>query len=265
MIKKLLVLSTLILFINTSSFSQSNYKIPVNNRVVLNFIEYVVYVDVLTTEKKIKPNDELYYFWFKGDNIKRTRGGFEGKLLHGEYIEFYANKDLKEKGNFIYGLKTGEWKKWYPEGQLECIIRWRNGTMKGKFIQFDLNGDVCMKGYYKDNKLNGKIITYSSEGSVLRYEKYSDGKLITGKQKSNKIRGKKNKEKEKIIYNKEQIADTNKITNFRTEEPLNENPVDTNKTLISKDQKQNKIPSEKELRDSKKKKQIRKRKLINEE
>ena len=59
-----------------------NMTIPINQRVILNFTDHVVYAEVLMVENKVKVQDDLYYFWYSANDVKMTRGGFDGKLLH---------------------------------------------------------------------------------------------------------------------------------------------------------------------------------------
>ena len=38
-----------------------------------------------------------------------TQGGYNGRLLNGDFRVFYPNKNLKENGNYQFGLKEGTW------------------------------------------------------------------------------------------------------------------------------------------------------------
>jgi hypothetical protein len=191
-----------------SAYSQKDIIIPVNQRVILNYADYTVYAEVMTVDNKIKPSDELYYYWFSANDIKRTRGGFDGKLLHGSYTEFYLNKNLKEKGEFRYGLKNKEWKSWHINGEYNEISNWKKGKRKGKYRLFDKNGNLTEEGNYKDDQLNGKVIKYKSAGGFV-VEKYKNGELKTKKERK-KIFGKKNRKpkapkKSKIDSELEQV------------------------------------------------------------
>lgn len=162
-IQNTLVIAILLIKI-PMGFAQKEIDIPLNQRVVLNFVDHVVYANILSTNKEIKPDLDRYYFWYSANDIKRTRGGFDGKLLHGEYIEFYPDKSLKEKGEFRYGLKHGIWKTWYPSGEIASIVRWKKGRMHGDFRYFDETGDLKKVGCYKDDELHGPVRTYLSDG-----------------------------------------------------------------------------------------------------
>lgn len=172
-------LPVLFFFILSSVFAQK-IEVPVNHRVVLNQIDHVIYADILSTDQEIDPDLDLYYYWFKANDIKRTRGGYDGSLLHGTYMEFYPDKDLKEKGEFRYGLKHGLWKTWFPGGELASIIKWKKGKLSGDFKLFNEEGELIKEGCYKNDELHGKLTTYLDKGDpeVCRYKK---GKIFKAK------------------------------------------------------------------------------------
>jgi hypothetical protein len=164
--------------------AQKSIEVAVNHTVILNYVDYVVYADVLANDRKVKPDLETFYYWYKANDIKKSRGGYEGKLLHGSYTEFYQNKNLKEKGNFKLGIKTGLWKSWHPNGELAALVNWKNGKMHGQFRLYDVSGNLLKKGKYKNDKLEGKVYSYSSD-AVSEVAKYKNGKLKVQKNKKN--------------------------------------------------------------------------------
>lgn len=147
-----------------AGYAQKEIEIPVSHRVVMNFQEYIVYADILASERKFNPKSGKYYFWYSANDIKRTRGGYDGKLLHGAYTEFFPDKNLKQKGMFRYGLKKGVWKTWYHSGEIESVVRWRKGSMQGGFRHYDEQGRLVRQGRHKNDLMHGKIDTFSSEG-----------------------------------------------------------------------------------------------------
>lgn len=174
--------------LSVGGFAQKEIEIPVNHRVVLNFHEYVVYADILASERKFKPKARRYYFWYNANDIKRTRGGYDGKLLHGEYTEFYPDKNLKRKGQFRYGLKKGTWKTWYHSGEIETVVRWKKGKMHGDFRYYDEEGRLVKQGSHRNDHVHGRIDTFLAGGEKER-EVYVKGvkKEPGGKKKKDAI------------------------------------------------------------------------------
>ncbi|WP_259071779.1 toxin-antitoxin system YwqK family antitoxin [Mucilaginibacter sp. X4EP1] len=75
------------------------------------------------------PKANLVYYWYYANGIHSTQGGFSGKLLDGQYSEFYLSKNLKEQGFFKKGLKQGPWKSWNEDGTLKEQTKWKNGVL----------------------------------------------------------------------------------------------------------------------------------------
>lgn len=183
-----LLLKILLLCTPVLSFSQKMPTIDALNRVILNHKDSIIYAHLLPDDesKKITASDKYWYNWYAQHDIKETRGGFDGKLLHGQYTEFYENKNLKKKGIFKKGLKKGKWKSWYKDGQLSEIVYYKNGLKDGKFILFNTSGEQVAKGKYdkgvkkkervKEEKKEKKDTVGVSDKKEIKSKKIKEGK-----------------------------------------------------------------------------------------
>jgi hypothetical protein len=116
------------------------------------------------------------YFWYSGNMIHSTQGGYSGKLLDGNYQEFYPSKGLKELGKFKKGLKQGLWKVWDEAGTLTQSITWKQGKKQGEFQYYNAQGTLKQSGKYQDDVMQGKVRNYVGSDSV-QVVKYKDGKV----------------------------------------------------------------------------------------
>lgn len=155
--------------------------------ITINYDDYTVKTQILSQNKTIKVNNELVYMWYGSQKIIETKGGYEGKLIHGKYTAFYLSNQLKEQGQIKYGLKTKEWKYWYPDGKLREVINWKNGRKNGKYLLYNDYGQLMAKSNFKDDKLNGKFYTYSQNGAISEKKVYKNGDEITPEIKVKKI------------------------------------------------------------------------------
>jgi len=64
------------------------------------------------------------FYWLVKDKIIETNANYSGKLLHGEYEEFYDNGQLAIKGKFKNGKKKGSWFHWDRSGELTSKHWW---------------------------------------------------------------------------------------------------------------------------------------------
>ena len=115
-------------FISLTAFAQKMpdegyYKV----RITLPDITILAEIDPISTNPATKP--DLFYYWYEANAIHSTQGGFSGKLLNGQYNEYYLNKNLKVQGGFKKGLKNGEWKSWNEDGTLAGSSTWKNGQL----------------------------------------------------------------------------------------------------------------------------------------
>lgn len=117
------------------------------------------------------------YFWYVSNAIHWTQGGFSGHLLHGQYQEFYADKNLREQGEFKNGLKDGIWQSWTEAGALKEYVTWKEGQRDGAFELYSSDGVLLQSGQYKKNLLAGKIRNYKGTDSV-QIVRYKAGKLV---------------------------------------------------------------------------------------
>lgn len=162
-----------LLFMSIGAFAQKYTDVAVNNRVILNKGEYIIYAEIAQSRSSREVSDDIFYYWYSANEVKRTQGGYDGKLLHGKYTEFYSDKDLRAQGKFSYGVKTGQWKMWHTNGNLSEIQVWSSSGRRAKFESFDVNGNLIRRGSYKNEKLHGIIKEIGPQKTVKR--KYRDG------------------------------------------------------------------------------------------
>ena len=90
--------------------------------VTVNYDDFTVKTQMLSQNKNVAVNNDLVNMWYGSRKIIETKGGYEGKLIHGKYAAFYLNNQLKEPGQINYGLKTKEWKYWFSDGKFREVI-----------------------------------------------------------------------------------------------------------------------------------------------
>jgi hypothetical protein len=118
--------------------------------------------------------------------------------LHGKYVSFYSNGELKSLGWFKQGQKIGEWKEWYDNGKPKKIMLFNddgyylkefykfNGTQlvkngNGHFRDNDILPGTTVKGEIKNGKQHGKwSISNHITGSRTAVETFDNGKFIEG-------------------------------------------------------------------------------------
>lgn len=132
----------------TGSFFYSQTK---NEPITLSINGVVTSVEV--TDKIKRVNVFETYFWYKLEQVIQTVGGYQGQLLHGQYIESYSSGQLKLKGCFYYGQQSGVWKYWNEEGKLQRLENWKKNKLHGKVYYFKEAGDIGVVKVFKKGVL----------------------------------------------------------------------------------------------------------------
>jgi hypothetical protein len=143
--------------------------------ITINFDDYTVKTQMLKENKNIRVNNDCMYMWYGSQKIIETKGGYDGRLIHGTYRAFYLNDQLKEQGQIKYGLRNKEWKYWYPDGKLKEVITWKKGVKNGAYYLYNDYGQLVAKSHFKNDKLHGNFYTYGPTGKITDKKKYKKG------------------------------------------------------------------------------------------
>lgn len=174
--------TSLLLNCNSTRFPKASE----NNRIVINSGDSIYTIHILNTasSEKIKAVSESFYYYYTFGSIKKTEGGFQGKLLDGDFTVENDSHLLLEQGGFDRGRKNGEWKNWHPTGYLKESIQWKDGRQQGKFYVYTPEGVLIQKGNYRKGKLHGDIISF--ENGQPKKVSYHDGEVVVPKPKKEK-------------------------------------------------------------------------------
>ena len=141
-------------FTTSSAQSLRKYEKPENQTIFINGNDSVLRFQI--SERKPKHyNFNRTYYWYKNNSILKTTGGGDGRTLHGDYTCFFPDNNLKEKGKFKYGLKTGTWIIWYNNGKMKEISNWCRGLLHGNISTFDMEGNKISTEKYRNGKKIG--------------------------------------------------------------------------------------------------------------
>jgi len=152
---KKLPISILLLFnllAYTAADAQTAIKDLITHKVIVNYTDHTI-VAYVKPSPNVRAFSNLQYYWFSGQSIQSSQGGYSGKLLNGYYEDFYANKNLKEAGWFSKGLKQGPWKSWDEKGLLKEECNWSAGQKNGIYRKYNNQGKLSQTGHYKNDSL----------------------------------------------------------------------------------------------------------------
>ncbi len=96
------------------------------------------------------------------------RGKEDGKWL-------YELGDHREEGEYIDGMRDGEWKSWYLNGQLKFEGKFIEDNPHGEHTWYWDNGKVKDKGTYVMGRKHGDWISYNEDGTPFLVITYENG------------------------------------------------------------------------------------------
>lgn len=162
-------------------------KLPVISIGTVRIVEndHTTVAELGEYQDQVKPQSSKTYYWYSGNRIQHTQGGFSGRLLNGTYSEYYLNKNLKQQGTYKNGLKDGKWKTWESNGLLIEEVTWKKGIKEGTYAYYDKKGRISESGKYHHDLMEGSILHYQGPDTVQQVN-YKKGLINNDTAKSKK-------------------------------------------------------------------------------
>ncbi len=160
------LLGLLLCFFPSNVLGQK-FEVPTDRKVIdKNGFKEIVY----TTKKTPYPRTSGIYHWYKTRGLHTSQSNYAGELLDGDYLKYYPDNQLAEKGVFKKGLKVSVWNTWHQNGILHTRSLWKNGRLSGRYVKWDSLGNTLEAGRYSRGFKNGKWIFYA-KGDTIQYKK----------------------------------------------------------------------------------------------
>jgi uncharacterized protein len=128
----------------------------------------------------------FHYHYNQNGSVDSTMIYDEGFLLekgktdslrrkYGKWTEYHVTGDLRGKGNYTAGKKTGDWQYFYSDGKVEQTGKYdANGLQEGPWKWYYENGKLMREEVYSKGKRNGGLVDYTEEGKVITKGEYTD-------------------------------------------------------------------------------------------
>jgi len=111
------------------------------------------------------------------DGVLIGKGIFDEKgREQGHWKEYHDTGELKAEGDYLNGVKVGEWKFFYPDGKTDQQGTYdQRGRAIGTWKWFYENGQLLREEKYTDGLRNGSLIEYDDAGNIITQGEYVDG------------------------------------------------------------------------------------------
>lgn len=125
------------------------------------------------------------YGFMHGDYISyypngqiRNKGSFFNADVHGEWEYYYENGQMSAKGSYLFGLSHGEWQGWHEDGTLYSSNTYEFGSKTGEQRLYQKNGELSNIYNYRFGELHGESRFFSYHGKLQMIRYYRHGELI---------------------------------------------------------------------------------------
>ncbi|MDR2868109.1 MAG: hypothetical protein LBV46_01020 [Bacteroidales bacterium] len=95
-------------------------------------------------------------------------------------VDYYDNGQKYVEGNYKAGLRDGEWKSYFKDGQIQSEVVYQNGEKEGNYTVYHENGKPYIKGQYKGGNCTGTWLFHAKTGIVANRLEAKDGVIICG-------------------------------------------------------------------------------------
>ena len=112
------------------------------------------------------------------DGVLIDNANFKDGERDGVTEQFYNDTGkLRVSANYKNGVLEGEFKAYYPNGNLQGEVNYVNGEMNGDFKEYHENKKIRLSGSYKNSLQEGEWKFYLEDGTLESIINYKDGEL----------------------------------------------------------------------------------------
>ena len=125
--------------------------------------------------------------YYDQDGALKVELIFLDDVIVGKYTKYFGktgNPDyinplqVKEEGNYVAGLKSGEWLEYYDVGGLAVREFYVKGKKSGPYLRYSPEGALILEAYYSNDLLDGAFKAYSFEMAVVEEGLYKSGDKV---------------------------------------------------------------------------------------
>ena len=107
---------------------------------------------------------------------------YADEVMEGNYILYYDNGNIKEKGSYSNNIKNGLWTEYYTNGNIKSTIDFIEGNgMYKSFYDLSDSKIIFEDGFYSNDQRNGRWTERNKNGFLIREYFLTNGRLDSNK------------------------------------------------------------------------------------
>lgn len=96
-------------------------------------------------------------------------------LKDGDFKSYFPEGQLKVSGFVEQGKRVGKWESYFPNGNKQSENNYVNGLLSGKTVVLYSNGQIMYIGYYNNGTPDGEWLYYDETGKMTKHLNYKSG------------------------------------------------------------------------------------------
>jgi antitoxin component YwqK of YwqJK toxin-antitoxin module len=126
---------------------------------------------------KIIKGNGIFYESHPSDTSKSILATYKNGILNGQYVQYFDNRKIEEKGQFKNGKTDGKWIYYYYYYGLSLVRNYKDGLPHGYFYRFSTLGDTTQVRYFVNGLEHGIRRDFEgAKGKVTLIEPWNMGK-----------------------------------------------------------------------------------------
>lgn len=122
----------------------------------------------------------------KGGKVSKDQGTFCVKaaqagnepVLHGPYIDFWANGQKQSEGQYLDGARSGRWTFWDANGVKTGETEFVAGDYSGTRVEYYSNGNKKLEQMWVKGKKEGLETAYAEDGKKIYEAEFKGGQSV---------------------------------------------------------------------------------------
>jgi antitoxin component YwqK of YwqJK toxin-antitoxin module len=116
--------------------------------------------------------DDIYSISISNNSLTLRKYLGNNKVI---YKYFKNNKLRKQYYSTTNGHQNGEYKEFYPTGQLSCITFKKDDKLDGFYDSWHRNGKTAIKCFFKEGNYMGEYKSCDKKGKIIYRTFYNNG------------------------------------------------------------------------------------------
>ncbi|MFA8451357.1 MAG: toxin-antitoxin system YwqK family antitoxin [Bacteroidales bacterium] len=132
---------------------------------------------------KNKKRDGKWLFYSDYDGKLVSEENYSNGIRNGNMINYFPESGkIAEQVNFKNDWEDGPYKQFYENGNLQVKGTYKQGKLVGEVFYYFSSGNTKVKGQYKNGVKEGYWSFYNEKGVLTKNEKYKNGKIVDTKE-----------------------------------------------------------------------------------